>query len=268
MGFRCLSSLLPSPAAFYDETCNAPASAASDGGNAIFLGQRRGRALMQGDQRGAFNPRPWVSRMGRDAEMRQRGMRGFSLLEMMAVIAITFVVAAYAVMTLQPDLQNTRVTNAYNTTLMALRQARDISIAQRQVYYVTFTHNTAPPDTITITNGGTGNAVSTYQLPLDLAFTVVTGIPTGAGLTPDGFGNGGTAIDFDQGVSGGTKNVLYFYPDGSAQDVNGNINNGVLYIARPGVLFSSRAITVWGATGRLRGWRLYTNNNTTYWRQM
>ena len=200
--------------------------------------------------------------------MRNRKQRGFSLLEMMAVVAITFVIAAFAVMKLQPDLQNTRVTNAYTTTLMALRQARDISIAQRQVYYVTFTHNNAPPDTITITQGGTGTVIDTYQLPLDLAFTVVTGIPTGAGLTPDGFGSGGTAIDFDQGISNGTQNVIYFYPDGSGQDVSGNINNGVVYIARPGFLLTSRAITVWGATGRIRGWRLYQNNNTNYWRQM
>jgi len=206
--------------------------------------------------------------LSRNGDMRKEGMRGFSLLEMMAVIAIGLIVSAYAVMTLQPEAQNSRVTDAYNTSLMAMRQARDISIAQRQTYYVTFTHNDAPPDTITITQGGTGTVVNTYQLPLDLAFTTVTGIPTGAGQTPDGFGNGGNAIDFDQGVSGGNKSVVYFYPDGSAQDVNGNINNGVLYIARPGVLFTSRAITVWGATGRLRGWRLYLNNNTTYWRQM
>jgi prepilin-type N-terminal cleavage/methylation domain-containing protein len=200
--------------------------------------------------------------------MRKRQMRGFSLLEMMAVLGIVLIVAAVATFLLQPDLQNSRVVNAYNTTLMAMRQARDISVSQRQVYYVTFTHNAAPPDTITITQGATGTVISTFQLPLDLAFTTVTGIPTGAGLTPDGFGNGGTAIAFDQGVAGGNPDVVYFYPDGSAQDVNGNVNNGVIYVARPGVLFTSRAVTVWGATGRLRGWRLYSNNGTTYWRQM
>lgn len=200
--------------------------------------------------------------------MSKRGMGGFSLIEMMAVIGITLIVSAFAVMSLQPDLQNSRVSNAYNTSLMALRQARDISIAQRQVYFVTFTHNAGPPDTITITQGGSGNVVDTYNLPLDMAFTIVTGVPTGAGKTPDGFGNGGTAIAFDQGIGGGNPNVVYFYPDGSGQDVNGNINNGVLYIARPGDLFSSRAISLWGATGRLRGWRLYQSAGTKYWRQM
>jgi hypothetical protein len=89
-------------------------------------------------------------------------------------------------------------------------------------------------------------------------------------MTPDGFGIGGTAIDFDQGVAGGAKNVIYFYPDGSAEDVNGNVNNGVVYIAltgNTGFVSTSRAITLWGATGRLRGWHIYQNAAKWYWRQ-
>ncbi|HTF44810.1 MAG TPA: hypothetical protein VK641_12960, partial [Terriglobales bacterium] len=91
---------------------------------------------------------------------------------------------------------------------------------------------------------------------------------TAAPTTPDAFGVGTPAIDFDQGVAGGVKNTVYFYPDGSAQDSLNNINNGVIYLGRPGDLLSSRAITVWGATGRLRGWRLYQNIPGNYWRQM
>jgi hypothetical protein len=100
-----------------------------------------------------------------------------------------------------------------------------------------------------------------------VAFQVQTGLP-GTGNTPDNFGAGGTAIDFDQGVAGGAKNVVYFYPDGTGEDVVGNMNNGVIYIARTNDLYSSRAITEWGATGRLRGWRLYQISGTPYWRQM
>jgi len=88
--------------------------------------------------------------------------------------------------------------------------------------------------------------------------------------TPDGFGVGATAIDFDQGVAGGVKNVIYFYPDGSAEDVNGNVNNGVVYLAllgNAGYFKSSRAITLWGATGRVRAWRLESNAGAYYWRQ-
>ena len=148
-----------------------------------------------------------------------------------------------------------------------MRQARDLSVAQRQVYYVTFS-TAVQPNTVSITQGSTGTVVNTYTLPTDLAFQALGGLPTGAGKTPDGFGAGTTAIDFDQGVVAGIKNQIYFQPDGSAQDVNGNTNNGVIYIARTGYLYSSHAITLWGATGRMRGWRLYQNLNTPYWRQM
>ncbi len=194
-------------------------------------------------------------------------MRGFSLLEMMAVVSIGLIVSVMAGMTLQPTLKYTRETNAYNITLMAMRQARDTAVAQRQTYFVTFTHNTIPPDQITITQGATGTVLRIYSLPIDVAFQVQTGLPP-AGSTPDSFGSGGTAIDFDQAVAGGAKNVIYFYPDGTSEDVNGNLNNGVIYIARTNDLYSSHAITVWGATGRLRGWRLYNNAGVAYWRQM
>jgi prepilin-type N-terminal cleavage/methylation domain-containing protein len=200
--------------------------------------------------------------------MPQHRMRGFSLIEMMVVLGIIIIVTGISTLSLQPALRSQRVTNAYNTTLMTMRQARDTAVAQRQTYFVTFTHNTVPPDTITVTQGATGTVTSTLQLPLDLSFQTLTGIPTAAGSTPDSFGLGGAAIDFDQNVAGGSQNIIYFMPDGSGQDVNGNVNNGVIYIARTGELYSSRAITFWGATGRLRGWRLLTNKGTPYWRQM
>jgi prepilin-type N-terminal cleavage/methylation domain-containing protein len=204
---------------------------------------------------------------GKKGHMLQRRMRGFSLLEMMAVIAIGLIVSVMALITLQPTLKYTRVTNAYNITLMAMRQARDTAVAQRQIYFVTFTHNVIPPDQITITQGATGTVVNTFTIPNDVAFQVQVGLP-GAGKAPDNFGNGGTAIDFDQGIAAGAKNVVYFYPDGTVEDVIGNLNNGVIYIARTNDLYSSHAITVWGATGRLRGWRLYQNAAVAYWRQM
>jgi prepilin-type N-terminal cleavage/methylation domain-containing protein len=193
-------------------------------------------------------------------------MRGFSLLETMAVIAIGTVATTMAVMSLQPALKAARVDNGYNITLAAIRQTRDFAVGQRQQYSVTFS-NAAIPNTVTITQAGNGNVVATYQLPTDVTFVNVAGIPTGATTVPDGFGTGSLAIGFDQGITGGVQNVIYFMPDGTGQDVNGNINNGVIYIARAGELYSSHAITVWGATGRLRGWRLYNNSGTAFWRQ-
>jgi len=197
--------------------------------------------------------------------MSSRRMRGFSLIELMVTVTIILVVTGVAIFGMQPALQFSRVNNAYNITLAAIRQTRDSAVAQRQQYSVTFS-NAAVPNTITITNGF-GNVVATYQLPTDVTYQVITGIPTAAAAVPDGFGSGSIAIGFDQGVAGGVQNVIYFMPDGTGQDVNGNINNGVIYIARASQLYSSHAITVWGATGRMRGWRLYNNAGTAYWRQ-
>jgi Tfp pilus assembly protein FimT len=191
----------------------------------------------------------------------QRGSRGVSLLEMMIVLAVAMVAGGIAFMNIQPALRQARVNNAFNTTLMALRRAREAAIAERRIYFVTLT----APRTVTITQGATGTVILTATLPQDISFTTLAGIPAAG---PDGFGTGANAIDFDIGVAGGQGNPIYFYPDGSAHDVNGNTNNGVLYIARPGELMSSRAISLFGASGRLKGWRLYTNaGGTKYWGQ-
>jgi hypothetical protein len=41
----------------------------------------------------------------------------------------------------------------------------------------------------------------------------------------------------------------------------------VLYMDMPGFINTSRAITVWGTTGRLRGWHISYNGAKYYWRQ-
>ena len=192
---------------------------------------------------------------------------GFSLIETMIVLAVMMIASGMFFMSLQPALKDTRVTNAYNTTLMTLRRAREAAIAERRTYVVTF-NSAVTPNAITITQAATGLVIATETLPPDIFFRVEPGIPTTIATTPDHFGTGGTAIDFDQAVAGGAKNVICFLPDGSAQDVNSNSNNGVVYLARTGALYTSRAITVWGSTGRLRGYRLYPNPaGGVIWRQ-
>jgi type II secretory pathway pseudopilin PulG len=202
-------------------------------------------------------------------------MRGFSLLEMMTVVSLVIVMAAVTFTAFVPVFNTQHVTSAYNSTLTTLRRARDQAATDMRTYVVTFT----APGTITVQQSisatgtcqipPTGNVLVTTVLPPDVTFATQTGTPTSnttAPTTPDMFGNAGFAIDFDQGYTPGS-NTICFNPDGTATDALGNTNNGVVYMSRTGDLYSSRAITLWGSTGRIRGWRLYNLSGVNTWQQ-
>ena len=211
-----------------------------------------------------------------ETKARHRGQRanGFSLIEMTMVVALIIILASITFISLVPVMKQQRVTNAYNTTLAAMRQARDNAVAQRTSYSVTFS-SAAIPNTITVTPtllGFQGDQNTTvYQLPTDITFNAQ---PTLASTPPpDSYGSGLLAIDFGYTANGGTggASTIYFCPDGSAQDAEGGAGNchgswdgGVVYLARPGELTSSRAVTLWGGTGRIHGWRIYSNGSGGY----
>ena len=211
---------------------------------------------------------------------RLRQADGFSLIEMMIVVAISIVVSTISVMSLVPLMKAQRVTNAYNITLAALRQARDNAVSQRTSYSVTFS-SSASPNTITVSpvvNGFQGDqSTVVYTLPTDVSFMTqtqfssMTAPDSGGGSS---FGTGTRAIDFGYTAAGGTGNqsTVYFCPDGSAQSAacaaggySNNWDNGVVYISRTGELLNSRAITLWGGTGRVRGWRIYGSGSSYQW---
>ncbi len=206
--------------------------------------------------------------------------RGFSLLEMMITVAIGLTLAGITFVALMPMFNRNHVDLAYDTTLMVLRDTRHLAITQGHEYVVTFN---AAAGTMTVQYQGPANPgtlifpapqlVSTYSIPTDTAFAIHGGSPTGGANTPDGFGVGSTNVDFGYtpvGGAGGSPTIV-FMPDGSARDGTspangGNYSSGVVYLTRPsGVITDSRAITVWGATGRIRGWRLVVASGVNKW---
>lgn len=185
----------------------------------------------------------------------------------MITMAIGLTMAAVTVLALMPLLKQNQVDAAYDTTLSVIRTYRSQAITQSKRYIITFT----APGTITVQYWGVGVPVSpspvtvaTYTLPQEIQFAVQAGFPTAA---PDEFGTGLTAIDFDQGMGLGSQNYIMFMPDGSSQDLQGNYNSGVLYLTRPGDMYSSRSVSVFGTTGRIRGWRLYNQSGSNIWVQ-
>ena len=197
----------------------------------------------------------------------------------MTVVAIAITVTVVSVITLVPLLQSQHVTNAYNMTLTALRQARDNAVSQRTSYSVTFANPVSPSPYATIAvawapaagetalPNGNVPATVTYQYPTDVGFL----LPPSSTAAPDGFGTGANAIDFGYTASSSTggATTIYFCPDGSAQTSNlcygpGNWDGGVVYLGRSGNAYSDRAVDLWGATGRIHGWRLYALSGSTY----
>jgi Tfp pilus assembly protein FimT len=209
--------------------------------------------------------------------------RGFSLLEMMIVICVMMIIGGIGFMAVQPALKDARANAAFENAMMPLRVARQRAIAERKQYIVCF-GLAAPAGALTPMGAPTAQSIQIFRwdagtalsaatqvtavtLPIDINFQTIAGLPNTPATVPDGFGSGTVALDFDQGVAGAIKNQVMFMPDGSAHDVNGSLNSGILYVARNGDIYSSRAVTIYGATGRIRGWRLLNSGGARWFQQ-
>jgi len=218
---------------------------------------------------------PDVTRIATGKElMPSRKNNGFSLLELMITVSLALVMVGVTFIYLKPQLNQSHMNSAYDTTLMALRNTRNLAITQSHEYYVNFNPAGFPAGTIQVEYqpplvvGALAappiQQVNTYTIPGDVTFNVQAGFPA---ATPDGFGAGLTAIDFES-TPGVPLNYVVFFPDGSAQDSLGNYSSGVVYLTRVGdSIYASRAVSVWGATGRIRGWRLNQVAGVAEWVQ-
>lgn len=215
---------------------------------------------------------------------------GFSMLELTLVVAIGFTMVAITAMALMPMFKKNHVDQAYDTTLSVLRNYRNEAITQSNRYIITF-WTTDPPCQVKNQsciqvqvwgfnqNNNTNQApttVFTYELPQDIQFQLPTTSLPNPG--PDGFGTASSAVYFQtqNGTEGCTvvnsgNPCVIFYPDGSVEDDEGppgNYASGVVYITQPSSnVYSTRAIDIWGTTGRIRGWRLYNESGVNTWVQ-
>jgi prepilin-type N-terminal cleavage/methylation domain-containing protein len=208
--------------------------------------------------------------------------RGFSLLEMLTVVSIGLIIGGMTFISMMPLLNKSHIDSAYETTLMVLRDTRHLAITQGHEYIVTFnsgartmTVQYQPPPPAGSLIYPALQFVNTYSIPSDTSFAIHGGSPTGAGKAPDGFGTGAVPIDFGYTPVGGAggSSTIAFMPDGSARDGvspgnGGNYSSGVVYLTRAtGAIGDSRAITVWGTTGRIRGWSLDVVSGAQTWVQ-
>jgi prepilin-type N-terminal cleavage/methylation domain-containing protein len=175
-----------------------------------------------------------------------RSQGGYSAIELILVLAIMGVVMSMAMLQIGAARPAYKGDGAMRIMMAQLNSAREQSIAQRRQMLVTF----IAPSTVQITRqevpAGT-TILSTVPMEGSLQYGLITGVPD----TPDAFGISGGAT----GIAFGTATQVMFNSDGTVIDQNGNPLNGTVFIAIPATALSFRAITVFGGTGRIRGYK-------------
>ena len=180
-----------------------------------------------------------------------RDESGFSLLELLVVVALMGTIAAMAIM-VSPSFTRTAKADASIVQLMdAIRSAREVAISQRRNVELRFVGLDAV-QTVRIDIGANGvqtgtTVLRTVELENRMQFRKD---PDVADDTPDTFGNA-TAISF--GTPNATRRI--FTSEGTFVDQDGDVLNGTVFLSIPNEVNSARAITVMGATALIHAYR-------------
>ncbi len=175
--------------------------------------------------------------------------RGFSLVEMLVVVAVLGILGGVAVITMTRVLPQRRADSALQLLQAQLLLARQSAMDQRRNFRVTFLGSnellvqrlelSAPPTTVV-----------DYFLPYGATYTFFSTLPD----TSDGFGNT-KAVNFNDGTA------IIFVSDGTMTDANSNFCNGTVFVGIDKNPATARAITIMGSTAKIRAYRF---NGTAY----
>jgi prepilin-type N-terminal cleavage/methylation domain-containing protein len=174
---------------------------------------------------------------------RWRSAQGFTALEVLLAVSIGAVVAGMSVISIRQSVPQLKADAARRTVQHQLRWAREIALTQRRTVEISFPGNNEIQLRRVELDGRLTDIVHT-QLEGQVQFTLFNDVPD----TPDAFGR--TAP-----VSFGAANRLLFLSDGTFVDQTGRPLNGTVFMAIPNQVTTSRAITVFGPTGRIAGYR-------------
>ena len=168
---------------------------------------------------------------------------GFSLVEIGIVILVISIFAGFALVNIEGIMPGIEANAALSLTVAQMRRGRELAIAGRRNIEVRFLDdNQIQLVRFDVPNGRT--VLSTVTLENGVEFLLFSGVPD----TPDSFGRG-DAVDF------GGSNTLIFLSDGTLVDDAGNPVHGSVFLGLPDHPETARAVTMVGATGRVRGYR-------------
>jgi prepilin-type N-terminal cleavage/methylation domain-containing protein len=171
---------------------------------------------------------------------------GFTVLEILMVIAIMGTVAAMAMMVSPTFIQHARAEAGISQAMDMLRSAREVAISQRRNVQVRFI-GTDAIQTARVEMDNSTTVLRSMQFENRVEFLFEPGVPN----TPDAF----PLLPAGSPVAFGPSPTRMFTSEGTFVDANGDVLNGTVFLAIPGQPNSARAITVFGATALLRAWR-------------
>jgi len=189
--------------------------------------------------------------------------RGFSMIEILVVVAIAMVIAGIAIIQSRPGVMQIRANTAKDLVQGSLRRARETAISDRRSVKVEFLVN--PPANpagsyvrLTRLGGGIGpdTVIVMISIPGSVIYTTFAGEPD----TPDGFGNGGPI--YFGGVNNGPAAGMIYQSDGTFAAATGIPINGTVFMGVAGEPTTARAVTILGSTGRVRSYHI---SGTTTW---
>jgi prepilin-type N-terminal cleavage/methylation domain-containing protein len=168
---------------------------------------------------------------------------GFSILELLMVLALTSITLSFIIGGFRQAQAIVQGDASLRIVQWQFKLARETAINQRRSVEIRFT----PPNFLSVVRRnipGGETLISTAVLEHNTQFLRFSGQPD----TPDGFG-GGAAINFGAAAS------YMFTADGMFTDQAGNPLNGTVFIGQPNKAQTARALTVFGPTARVRGYR-------------
>jgi type II secretory pathway pseudopilin PulG len=177
-----------------------------------------------------------------------RNQSGYSVIELLIVLACVGVISGYLFIRAVNVLPSFKSNSAMDQVIQQMRFARNTAITDRRAVIVNIS---AANSTIQLqqvpANGGPPITLSTTLLT-GSQFCLAPGVPD----TPMGFGNAQPVNFVNASNPGAVVAATEFLTDGSFGGAVGVPVNGTIFTCIPGNKQSARAVTILGATGRVR----------------